>query len=119
MHRTKRLFQIMQLLRWDRTRTVTRLAAELAVSESTIYRDLATLMASGVSIEHEGGAGYRLSQPFNLPPEIAYRLAELRQTLCTIRQERTQGAELLDEVDPAPEQQSLQDHLERETARSN
>jgi len=50
MRRTKRLFQLMQLLRWDRSRTVTHLAAELAVSERTIYRDMAALMASGVSI---------------------------------------------------------------------
>ena len=119
MRRTRRLFQIMQLLRWDRTRTVTRLAAELAVSERTIYRDMATLMASGVPIEHEGPGGYRLSQPLNLPPEIASRLMELRQTLRTVRLERTQGAELPDASEPAPMEPSLQDHRETKTTRSD
>jgi len=119
MRRAKRLFQIMQLLRWDRTRTVARLAAELAVSERTLYRDLAALMVSGVPIEKEAGAGYRLSHPLNLPPEIAYRLAEFRQTLRTLRLERAQGAGLLDALNLAPEEPGLQDHPESKTARSD
>jgi DeoR/GlpR family transcriptional regulator of sugar metabolism len=119
MPRAKRLFQIMQLLRWDRTRTVTRLAAELAVSERTIYRDMATLMASGVPILSVGGGGYRLAQPMNLPPEIAYRLAELRQDLHTLRLERAQGAGLLNLAGLAREEPSLQDHLERKTTPSD
>ena len=103
MHRAKRLFQLMQLLRWDRSRTVTRLAAELVVSERTIYRDMATLMASGVPILSVGNGGYRLAQPFHLPPEIAYRLAELRQTLHAVRLDRAQGSGRLDAPDLAPE----------------
>ena len=119
MHRTRRLFQIMQLLRRDRASTITHLATELKITEGTIYLDVAYLMAAGVPIECEAGAGYRLSQPSSLPPEIAYRVAELRQTLHTVRLNRLQGAEPQDAPEPAPEEQSLQDHLETKTARSD
>jgi predicted DNA-binding transcriptional regulator YafY len=117
MHRTKRLFQIMQLLRCDRACTIARLAAALGVSEPTLYRDIADLVAAGVPIESEAGAGYRLSQPFNVPPKVAYHLAELRQNLRTVRQNRIQGAESLEGFESAPEEQSRQDHLQTKTAR--
>jgi len=117
MRRAKRLFQIMQLLRRDRASTITHLAAELKVTEGTLYRDVAYLLAAGVPIECEAGAGYRLSQPSTLPPEIAYRVAELRQTLHNVRLNRMQGAESLDASEPAPEEQSLQDHPETKMAR--
>jgi predicted DNA-binding transcriptional regulator YafY len=71
MRRAKRLFQIMQLLRRDRGSTITQLAAELKVTKGTLYRDVAYLLAVGVPIECETGAGYRLPQPSSLPPEIA------------------------------------------------
>ena len=45
-----------------------RLAEELGVSLRTVYRDIAALQASGVPIEGEGGAGYRLPRRFDLPP---------------------------------------------------
>ncbi|HJW34564.1 MAG TPA: YafY family protein [Holophagaceae bacterium] len=68
MRRADRLFQIVQLLRRDRISTAARLAAELEVSERTLYRDIADLMASGVPIESEAGVGYRLPTHFDLPP---------------------------------------------------
>ncbi|HJW43535.1 MAG TPA: YafY family protein, partial [Geothrix sp.] len=68
MRRADRLFQIVQLLRRDRHSTAARLARELGVSERTLYRDIADLMASGVPIESEAGVGYGLPRHFDLPP---------------------------------------------------
>lgn len=68
MRRADRLFQLVQLLRRDRISTAAKLAKELGVSERTIYRDIADLMASGVPIESEAGVGYRLPRHFDLPP---------------------------------------------------
>ncbi|WLT31098.1 YafY family protein [Geothrix sp. PMB-07] len=68
MRRADRLFQIVQLLRRDRISTAARLARELGISERTLYRDIADLMASGVPIESEAGVGYSLPRHFDLPP---------------------------------------------------
>ncbi|WP_026852160.1 helix-turn-helix transcriptional regulator [Geothrix fermentans] len=68
MRRADRLFQIVQLLRRDRLSTAAKLARELGVSERTLYRDIADLMASGVPIESEAGVGYSLPRHFDLPP---------------------------------------------------
>ena len=68
MRRADRLFQLVQILRRDRLSTAARLAAELGVSTRTLYRDVADLQASGVPIEGEAGAGYRLPRHFDLPP---------------------------------------------------
>lgn len=68
MRRADRLFQIVQLLRRDRISTAARLAKELGISERTLYRDIADLMASGVPIESEAGVGYSLPRSFDLPP---------------------------------------------------
>lgn len=68
MRRADRLFQIVQLLRRDRISTAARLAQELGISERTLYRDIADLMASGVPIESEAGVGYSLPRHFDLPP---------------------------------------------------
>ena len=68
MRRADRLFQIVQLLRRDRISTAARLARELGVSERTLYRDVADLMASGVPIESKAGVGYSLPRHFDLPP---------------------------------------------------
>jgi predicted DNA-binding transcriptional regulator YafY len=67
MRRADRLFQILQILRRRRLTTARRLAEELEVSERTIYRDVADLMASGVPIDGEPGMGYSL-RGFDLPP---------------------------------------------------
>lgn len=71
MRRADRLFRIVERLRRGRGTTVTaaRLAAELEVSERTIYRDIADLQASRVPIEGAAGVGYRLPRgSFDLPP---------------------------------------------------
>jgi predicted DNA-binding transcriptional regulator YafY len=70
MRRADRLFQIVQRLRRrGAVVTAAALARELEVSERTIYRDVADLVASGVPIAGEAGVGYRLPRgAFDLPP---------------------------------------------------
>ncbi len=68
MRRADRLFQIVQLLRRGRATTAAQIAAELEVSERTIYRDVQDLVCSGVPIQGEAGVGYALPAHFDLPP---------------------------------------------------
>lgn len=68
MRRADRLFQIVQHLRGGRLVTARMLSEKLEVSERTIYRDVADLMATGVPIDGEAGVGYILRSGFDLPP---------------------------------------------------
>lgn len=68
MRRADRLFEIVQHLRGRRLTTARQLAQWLEVSERTIYRDVADLLASGVPIDGEAGVGYRIRPGFDLPP---------------------------------------------------
>ena len=69
MARTARLLTLLQSLR-GRSRPVTAavLAAELEVSERTLYRDIAELTAQGAPIQGEAGVGYILRPGLFLPP---------------------------------------------------
>jgi predicted DNA-binding transcriptional regulator YafY len=68
MRRADRLFQLVQLIRGRRLSTAAFLATRLEVSERTVYRDIADLVAQGVPIEGEAGVGYRMRAGFDLPP---------------------------------------------------
>jgi predicted DNA-binding transcriptional regulator YafY len=68
MRRTDRLFDIIQTFRDGRLHTAQSLAARLEVSTRTIWRDMATLIASGLPVEGERGVGYILREPITLPP---------------------------------------------------
>lgn len=68
MRRAERLFQIIQALRGGRLTTARDLGRRLEVSERTIYRDIAHLMALGVPIDGAAGAGYILRDGFDIPP---------------------------------------------------
>ena len=68
MRRAERLFQLVQLIRGRRLSTAAFLAERLEVSDRTVYRDVADLMAQGVPIESEAGVGYRMQAGFDLPP---------------------------------------------------
>jgi predicted DNA-binding transcriptional regulator YafY len=68
MRRADRLFQLVQLIRGRRLSTAAFLATRLEVSERTVYRDVADLVAQGVPIEGEAGVGYRMRAGFDLPP---------------------------------------------------
>ncbi len=59
----------MQALRRHRRPvTAAALARKLGVSQRTLYRDIATLIAQGAAIEGEAGTGYVLREGFFLPP---------------------------------------------------
>jgi len=67
--RSARLLDLLQVLRRHRRpATAAGLAAELGVSERTIYRDVATLVGQGAPIEGAAGLGYVLRPGFLLPP---------------------------------------------------
>ena len=68
MRRADRLFQIVQIIRRDKVVTAQALSSELEVSERTVYRDIADLMASGVPIRGEAGVGYAIESGYDLPP---------------------------------------------------
>ena len=69
MRRADRLFQIIQILRRSsRPVTAAALAAELEISQRSVYRDIADLMAQRVPIEGEAGLGYVLDRAFDMPP---------------------------------------------------
>ena len=70
MRRTDRLFDLIQILRDGRLHRAGEMAATLGVSVRTIWRDMATLMASGLPVEGERGVGYILRAPITLPPMI-------------------------------------------------
>ncbi|MCR8723353.1 helix-turn-helix transcriptional regulator [Frigidibacter sp. ROC022] len=68
MRRTDRLFELIQILRDGQLHTSAQMARRLAVSPRTIWRDMETLIASGVPVEGERGQGYRLTSQITLPP---------------------------------------------------
>jgi predicted DNA-binding transcriptional regulator YafY len=69
MSRSERLLQLLQVLRRHRLPVSGgTLAAELAISLRTLYRDIATLQAQGADIEGEAGIGYVLKPTYMLPP---------------------------------------------------
>jgi predicted DNA-binding transcriptional regulator YafY len=69
MSRSSRLLLLLQNLTIRRRPvTASKLAAELNVSERTVYRDLAELASQGARIEGEAGVGYLLKPGFFLPP---------------------------------------------------
>lgn len=84
MRRAERLFQIVQLIRGRRLSTAAFLAQRLEVSERTVYRDVADLMAQGVPIEGEAGVGYRMQSGFDLPP-LMFTRDEAQALVASVR----------------------------------
>ncbi len=68
MPRTDRLFDILLILRDGQLQRAQDIAARVGVSPRTIYRDMDTLVASGVPVEGTRGEGYRITQAITLPP---------------------------------------------------
>jgi len=83
MSRSDRLFDLIQTLRDGRLHRAQDLAVRMGVTERTIWRDMATLMQSGMPVEGARGMGYVLRQPITLPPMMlsATELQVLRQGL--------------------------------------
>lgn len=88
MRRAERLFQIVQLIRGRRLSTERFLAERLEVSERTVYRDVADLMAQGVPIEGEAGVGYRMNAGFDLPP-LMFTRDEAQALVAAVRVARS------------------------------
>lgn len=76
MPRTDRLYDLIQILRDGRLHRAQDLADTLGVSLRTVYRDMDTLMASGVPLEGNRGLGYRATADMTLPP-LNLTMAEL------------------------------------------
>lgn len=68
MRRTDRLFDIIQILRDGNLHRAQDIATRLEVSVRTIYRDMDTLVASGVPVQGERGVGYMATEAIVLPP---------------------------------------------------
>ncbi len=69
MSRSERLLDLIQILRRHRHPVSgAELAAELAVSLRTVYRDIQSLVATGAPIDGEAGVGYVLRAGYTLPP---------------------------------------------------
>jgi predicted DNA-binding transcriptional regulator YafY len=95
MSRSARLLHLLQALR-NRRRPVTaaRLAEELKVSERTIYRDVAELMAQGAPISGEAGIGYVLGPGLFLPP-LMLNENEIEAVLLGLRYVDQRGDDVL------------------------
>lgn len=76
MSRTDRLYDLIQILRDGRLHRAQDLADRMGVSLRTVYRDMDTLMASGVPLEGNRGLGYRATADMTLPP-LNLTMAEL------------------------------------------
>ncbi|MFT4959759.1 MAG: putative DNA-binding transcriptional regulator YafY [Paracoccaceae bacterium] len=68
MRRTDRLFDIIQILRDGNLHRAQDIATRVEVSVRTIYRDMDTLIASGVPVQGERGVGYMATEAITLPP---------------------------------------------------
>ena len=68
MARDDRLFELIQILRDGQLHRAQDLAQDFGVSTRTIWRDMATLVESGLPIEGERGVGYIMKAPVSLPP---------------------------------------------------
>jgi predicted DNA-binding transcriptional regulator YafY len=77
LRRADRLLQIVQVLRRQHAPiTAQGIADAVEASIRTIYRDIATLQASGAPIDGETGIGYILRPGYDLPP-LMFTRAEL------------------------------------------
>lgn len=84
MRRADRLFKIIQSLRREHVVTAARIAAELGVSERTVYRDIHDLDSSGVPIKSAAGVGYALGRGYDLPP-LMFTADELQALVLGVR----------------------------------
>ena len=91
MSRAGRLFQLMDALRANRRPvTAASLAAQLGVSERTIYRDIQTLAELGAPIDGSAGVGYLMKTGFFLPP-LMFGADEMEALVLGARWVRRQG----------------------------
>lgn len=93
MNKSERLLQLLNLLRVRRTAvTAAALAERLGVSERTLYRDVQSLVLSGIPIEGEAGVGYRLRKGSFIPP-LMFTESEIEALLLGVRMVQGWGDE--------------------------
>lgn len=97
MHRAERLFQLVLLLRRGRIVTARELAQDLQVSERTIYRDVQSLVLSGIPLEGEPGIGYVLRQRLDLPP-LMFTVDEAKALVLGARMVQAWGDPVLEKA---------------------
>ena len=68
LSRKDRLLGMIELLRDGAVHRAVDMARQFNVSERSVYRDMATLQASGVPVAGERGTGYSMTAPVTLPP---------------------------------------------------
>lgn len=68
MARSDRLFTLIGLLKDGGLHRAEDMAATTGVSLRTLYRDMETLIASGVPVRGERGVGYQMTAAYTLPP---------------------------------------------------
>ena len=107
MRRTDRLFDLIQLLRDGRLHKASDLAEKMEVSVRTIYRDMDTLVGSGIPVEGERGVGYILRAPVFMPPMALTQveLEALHLGAALVRQ--TADAELQEAADARANQRLI------------
>ncbi len=77
MSRAQRLLELLEILRRHRHPvTGAALAAELGISQRSLYRDIATLQSQGARIDGAPGLGYILRPGFTLPP-LMFQVEEI------------------------------------------
>ncbi|MGI9365171.1 MAG: helix-turn-helix transcriptional regulator [Rhizobiaceae bacterium] len=85
MRRADRLLQIIQILRRaNGPIAASSIAAELEVSQRTLYRDMASLESTGVPIRGEAGVGYILEDGYDMPP-LMFTASELEAVMLGAR----------------------------------
>lgn len=67
MARKDRLYQLIQILKDGNLYRAQDLAGQVGVSLRTLYRDMDTLVASGLPIRGERGVGYQITAAYTLP----------------------------------------------------
>ena len=102
MKKSERLLQLLVLLRGKRrASTAKQLAEAMNVSERTIYRDIQSLILSGLDISGEAGVGYLLHPGSEIPP-LMFTQKELEALVLGIRLLKAWGDdELVDAANKA------------------
>lgn len=99
MRRTDRLFELIQILRYGRLHTARDMAERLEVSTRTPWRDMSTLIASGLPVEGKRGVGYQpLVLEFWGQVWTLAAWCETRDDFCSFRADRINSPTLTGEV---------------------
>ena len=85
--------------------TAARLAEMLEVSERTIYRDVAELMAQGAPIDGEAGVGYILRPGLFLPP-LMLSEDEVEAVMLGLRYATSVATTCCERLRPSPQRKS-------------